>query len=80
MRTLYAQSLHLTSGREFHRLPAPPRHHASGQSSPSDDPMQRQPDIRLAREKLGWEPRVQLDEGLSRTIAYFDHMLATAKA
>ncbi len=38
---------------------------------PQDDPKQRQPDIRRAREKLGWEPRVALDEGLTRTIEYF---------
>jgi UDP-glucuronate decarboxylase len=43
---------------------------------PSDDPLQRQPDIRLAREKLGWTPAVQLDEGLKKTIAYFDRLLA----
>ena len=33
--------------------------------------MQRQPDIRLARENLGWEPKVELREGLAKTIAYF---------
>ena len=38
---------------------------------PQDDPMQRQPDITQAREKLGWEPKVELDEGLDRTIEYF---------
>ncbi len=38
---------------------------------PSDDPLQRQPDITLAREKLGWEPTVMLEEGLKRTIEYF---------
>ncbi len=38
---------------------------------PSDDPKQRQPDITLAREILKWEPKVPLDEGLKRTIAYF---------
>ncbi|MDW7759674.1 MAG: UDP-glucuronic acid decarboxylase family protein [Acidobacteriota bacterium] len=38
---------------------------------PSDDPVRRQPDITLAREKLDWEPRIGLDEGLSRTIDYF---------
>jgi UDP-glucuronate decarboxylase len=38
---------------------------------PSDDPRQRQPDITLAREKLEWEPHIQLEEGLRRTIAYF---------
>jgi UDP-glucuronate decarboxylase len=42
---------------------------------PQDDPMQRQPDIRLARERLGWEPKVQLEEGLKKTIAYFDTLL-----
>jgi len=38
---------------------------------PQDDPIQRRPDIALAREKLGWEPRIQLSEGLEKTIAYF---------
>jgi UDP-glucuronate decarboxylase len=38
---------------------------------PSDDPLQRRPDIKLAREKLGWSPRVALDEGLGKTIDYF---------
>jgi UDP-glucuronate decarboxylase len=38
---------------------------------PRDDPTQRRPDIALAREKLGWEPLVPLEEGLKRTIAYF---------
>ena len=42
---------------------------------PADDPQQRQPDIRLAREQLGWEPAVQLREGLARTIDYFDALL-----
>ena len=41
------------------------------QPLPADDPKQRQPDITLAREKLGWEPKVQLAEGLSHTIAHF---------
>jgi UDP-glucuronate decarboxylase len=45
------------------------------QPLPSDDPKQRQPDITLAREKLGWEPRVGLDEGLKETIAYFRGVL-----
>ena len=43
---------------------------------PQDDPLQRCPDITLARDMLDWEPRVPLDEGLSRTIAYFQHLLA----
>jgi len=38
---------------------------------PSDDPRQRQPDISLAREKLGWQPAIPLDEGLEKTIEYF---------
>ncbi|URI11519.1 SDR family oxidoreductase [Aquincola tertiaricarbonis] len=42
---------------------------------PADDPRQRQPDITLARSALGWEPRVGLDEGLRRTIDYFDGLL-----
>jgi UDP-glucuronate decarboxylase len=43
---------------------------------PSDDPLQRKPDISLAREKLGWEPAIQLEEGLQKTIAYFREVLA----
>jgi UDP-glucuronate decarboxylase len=43
---------------------------------PQDDPMQRCPDIAKAREVLDWAPTVQLREGLSRTIAYFDRLLA----
>ena len=42
---------------------------------PQDDPKQRQPDIRLAKEKLDWEPTVQLEEGLRKTIAYFESIL-----
>jgi UDP-glucuronate decarboxylase len=42
---------------------------------PSDDPRQRQPDITLARKELGWEPKVQLREGLTKTIAYFEALL-----
>jgi UDP-glucuronate decarboxylase len=42
---------------------------------PQDDPMQRRPDITVAREQLGWEPKVQLRDGLERTIAYFDALL-----
>jgi UDP-glucuronate decarboxylase len=42
---------------------------------PSDDPAQRQPDISLAAEKLGWKPKVSVDEGLTRTIEYFQKEL-----
>ncbi len=42
---------------------------------PQDDPKQRRPDITLAQEKLGWQPKVQLREGLKRTIEYFDGVL-----
>jgi len=38
---------------------------------PQDDPMQRKPDISLAMNTLGWQPRISLEEGLERTIAYF---------
>lgn len=38
---------------------------------PYDDPQQRRPDVSLAKEKLGWEPTVQLEEGLQHTIEYF---------
>ncbi|HVF36221.1 MAG TPA: UDP-glucuronic acid decarboxylase family protein [Candidatus Saccharimonadia bacterium] len=46
---------------------------------PPDDPTQRQPDISLARAKLGWEPQVPLADGLARTIAYFDELLASQR-
>jgi len=42
---------------------------------PEDDPRQRQPDISLAKEKLGWEPVIKLDEGLAKTIEYFKSVL-----
>ena len=42
---------------------------------PVDDPKQRQPDITLAREKLGWEPKIRLDEGLTRMISFFERQL-----
>ena len=38
---------------------------------PKDDPKRRKPDITLAKELLGWEPKVPLREGLAKTIAYF---------
>lgn len=43
---------------------------------PSDDPMQRQPDITLAKEKLSWEPSVPLEAGLKNTIKYFKNLLS----
>lgn len=44
-------------------------------SLPSDDPKQRKPDISIASEKLGWEPCIKLEEGLKRTIKYFEEVL-----
>lgn len=49
------------------------------QPLPADDPMQRCPDISLAREKLQWEPKVALDQGLAKTVAYFDALLKSNK-
>ena len=43
---------------------------------PADDPKQRKPDITRARTHLGWEPKVQLEDGLKETIAYFRGLLA----
>ncbi len=45
---------------------------------PADDPKQRQPDITLAKEELGWEPKIKLEEGLKKTIAHFDKLLTEA--
>lgn len=42
---------------------------------PADDPVQRQPNIELARQQLGWNPSIGLDQGLTATIAYFDDLL-----
>jgi UDP-glucuronate decarboxylase len=44
---------------------------------PQDDPRQRQPDIKLAKEILGWEPKIKLEDGLVKTIDYFRRFLAT---
>ena len=49
------------------------------QPLPSDDPRQRCPDIRYAQETLGWQPRVDLSEGLKHTIAYFDELLSDGR-
>lgn len=45
------------------------------QNLPSDDPLQRQPDITLAKKELGWEPSIQLEEGLKMTIDYFKRIV-----
>ena len=42
---------------------------------PEDDPLQRQPNIDLAKERLGWEPKIQLEEGLERTVEYFKSLV-----
>ncbi len=47
---------------------------------PPDDPKQRKPDISLARAELGWEPRIQLREGLARAIPYFERMVSSHQA
>jgi UDP-glucuronate decarboxylase len=47
---------------------------------PHDDPQQRQPDISKAKALLGWEPVVQLESGLKRTIDYFDQLLSAGEA
>jgi UDP-glucuronate decarboxylase len=44
---------------------------------PTDDPKQRQPDIRLAKEAMGWEPGITLEQGLKPTIAYFEKLLSS---
>ncbi len=50
------------------------------QPLPADDPTQRQPDIALAKKHLGWEPKVQLDAGLKKTIGYFERLLSQPAA
>ncbi|MBU4101608.1 MAG: SDR family oxidoreductase [Proteobacteria bacterium] len=42
---------------------------------PQDDPLQRQPDISMAKEKLDWQPVIKLDDGLKKTVEYFDKIL-----
>ena len=46
---------------------------------PEDDPKQRQPNIELAKRELEWEPKIQLEDGLKRTISYFDRLLKMHK-
>ena len=45
---------------------------------PADDPKQRQPDISLAKQMLGWEPKVSVDDGLKQTIDYFRSVVSAA--
>jgi UDP-glucuronate decarboxylase len=47
---------------------------------PQDDPKQRQPDITLAKKELGWEPKIKLEEGLKKTISYFDGLIKEGRA
>ena len=61
------------------RSPAP-RARSSSSRCPVDDPKVRQPDITKAQEKLGWEPKVTLEEGLTRTIEYFRRRLVSRAA
>ena len=42
---------------------------------PEDDPLQRCPNITLAKEKLNWQPNVQLEQGLEKTITYFSETI-----
>jgi UDP-glucuronate decarboxylase len=46
---------------------------------PADDPTQRKPDISLADRALSWEPKIALEEGLKKTIDYFDHQFSSVK-
>ena len=43
---------------------------------PEDDPMQRQPNISLAKKELDWEPEIRLEEGLLKTIEYFTRIIS----
>jgi nucleoside-diphosphate-sugar epimerase len=56
------------------------RSELAGLPLPEDDPKVRQPDITLAREVLGWEPKVELEEGLRRTIPHFRKVLSRTDA
>jgi len=46
---------------------------------PEDDPKQRQPNIKLAKKELKWEPKIQLEEGLKKTIYYFERLLSNGR-
>jgi UDP-glucuronate decarboxylase len=70
IRELAEMVLQLTGSRSqlvFHPLP-------------QDDPVQRRPDISLATKTLGWEPKVALEDGLRRTVAYFRTLLQEGAA
>jgi UDP-glucuronate decarboxylase len=43
---------------------------------PHDDPKQRQPDITLAKSELNWEPKIKLEDGLIKTIKYFESLVS----
>ena len=46
---------------------------------PGDDPVQRKPDITLAKQELDWEPKVDIREGIQKTIEYFDKKIKESK-
>jgi UDP-glucuronate decarboxylase len=70
MRELAEQVIDLTGSRS-------PLEH---RPLPQDDPRQRKPDTTLAQERLGWQPTVQLREGLGETIVYFETLLKRGQA
>ena len=82
--TLFRQTLFAEFEMKIHELAEQICRLANSRSTivlkplPSDDPKQRRPDIRQAREHLGWEPKVSLEAGLKKTIAYFDAILSKA--
>lgn len=45
-------------------------------SLPEDDPIQRQPNIDLAKKELNWEPKIPFEEGIKKTIDYFERLLS----
>ena len=63
------------AGREGHRTGRRQVEDRPARPLPVDDPLQRRPDITLARDKLEWEPKVPLEQGLAKTIEYFDGLL-----
>ncbi|MEA2951670.1 MAG: UDP-glucuronate decarboxylase [Alphaproteobacteria bacterium] len=70
IRTLAERIIALTGSRS----------HLAFKTRPPDDPERRQPDITKARTILDWSPRVQLDQGLERTIEYFEKMLSGSRS